>query len=237
MIDFIKKFKTMVPEVVQLVLVGVIAVYTLAFRVSYSTPVFNVLANFLPVSLIVCSAVLLVVFKKSLAGHAILLLGLYINGLTIFINALFSLSFSPFSYTPGFTPEIFINLIIFIYLALIVVSYLISGGISTKPLKGQSLMLGALLFAFAWIFQGFYSAVIMLALPLIALLIGLEFPALILMLSVVIEEPFSFINNAINNSLGWRSISYYVYLLGSLFFIYLFSIGIYKAIKNKSYQS
>ncbi len=236
MLSFVKNFKTLVPEVVQLVLVIVIAVYTLAFKVAYAGGFFNIITILLPLILITGSAVWLVLYKKNLAGHAILLLGLYINGLTIFINALFRLQFSPFSYNPGFTPQMFVDLVIFAYLALIVTSYVLEGGITTKPLKGKTFVAGVLLFLFVWIFQNFYTAISLLALPLIALWIGLEFPALLLMLSVVIDEPFRFINDAINKTLGWRNLTYYLYIIGAIFFIYLFSVSIYKQIKEKSYQ-
>ena len=237
MLSFVRKFKTLVPDVVQLVLVIVIAVYALAFRVNYTGGFFNIISVLLPLLLITGSAVLLVIYKKYLAGHAILLLGLFINGLTAFINAAFALQFSPFSYNPGFTPQIFVNLVIFAYLAVMVVSYVLAGGITTKPLKGKTFLAGVLLFLFVWVFNGFYSAVIVLALPLISLLIGLEFPALLLMLSVVIEEPFNFINDAIIKYLGVRVLPYDSYIISACFFSYLFSVRIYKGVKEKAYQS
>ncbi len=237
MISFVKKFKDILNVELQLVIVIIIAIYTLAFRVAYIGGFFAALTSLLPILLIVCSSVLLVFFKKPLAGHAVLLLGLFIDGLTNFIGALFNLSFGPFVYAPGFTPQLFVNLIIFIYLTLIVISYLMAGGVSTNPLKGKTFMLGVLLFVFVWLLQGFYIAVTALALPLIALFIGLEFPALILMLAIVIDEPFIFINDAINLSLGSSDLTYYFYMIGAVFFIYLLGVEVYKAIRSKNYKS
>ncbi len=237
MISFLRKFKDMVPETVQLVLLGVIVIYTIAFKVSYNVAFFNAIASLLSILLIVGASALLVFYKKPLAGYVVLLMALYFNGLTDFINALFSLQFSPFAYTPGFTPQLFINLIVFVYLFLLVLSYLFEGQYKARKVDSKTMIIGGMLFAFIWLIQGFYSAVILLLLPAIIALFGLLFPAMLLMLEVVIGEPFTFITNAINKSLGWRDLPYYFYLIGSLFFIYLLSVNIYKSIKEKTYNT
>ncbi len=234
MVAWIKSFRLMVSEPLQLVLAGVIAIYTLAFRINYTAGLFPIIGNLITILLLLAAVGLLIYYKKSLAAHAILLLGMYIGGLTAFINVLFSLSFNPLRYAPAFTPELFVNLIIFLYLLLMVVSYMLAGNIKLNPLKGKVLMYACLLFVFIWIFNGFYSAFTTLVLTLVALFIGTEFSALVLILSAIIVEPFFFINTAINGFLGTRPLNYYLYVIGLLGFIVIFILELYKRMQNKS---
>lgn len=233
MLDLVKKFKTFVPEAVQIVLICVIGVYALAFGINYNVSFFSVLIALLPVLLVVGSAVLLSLFKKQLAAHVTLLFGLFINALFVFVRALFSLNFSPLSYTPGFTAKMFVDLIVFVYLALIVVSYIIAEGLPKASFKNNVFYVTLLAFAFLWIFNGFNAALFSVLLTLSVLWFGLKFPAVLLLLRLFIAQPFVFINNAINGTLGFYDFGDYIYLLGALGLITICSMLIYQMITTK----
>lgn len=236
MMSFIRSFKNRIPYAMQMVVVILIGLYTLLFGVSYSKRIFDVIQALLPVLLIVVSSILLSTYHKQLAGHGVLLLGIYMNGLTALFNELFSIQFNPFNYSPQITMTMIIHALIFLYLFFMILSYILNGRIKASPLKGKTVIIGIWLFIFVWVLFGFSQAISVLILPLIALLFGLKFPALLLMLHAVIAEPFRFIDLALNQGLRtWQAIDY-IYLIGCVFFIVIISIHIRNVIRLKTYQ-
>lgn len=237
MVTFVKKFKDTVPSVVQMVLIGVIGLYALAFNnVNYSLTFLGVIASLLPVLLTVVSAMLLSVFNKQLPAHVVLLFGLFINSLFIFIRALFSLNFSPFSYTPGFTVEMFVNLLIFAYLLFMVISYVMNESLPKIEVKSSLFYVILIVFGFLWIFRGFNTALFSVLIPLVVLWLGTEFSSLLLLLGIVISQPFLFINQIVQSTLSWNDFGDYIFLIGSLVLIALLGKMIYTSIVNKQYQ-
>lgn len=231
----IKEFKNRIPHGLQVLLVILISAYTLVFGVSYHGPIFDVIRGLLPVLLIVASAILLTVYRKSLAGHAVLLLGIYVNALTAFANELFDIHFNPFEYSPHFTLTMIIHALIFLYLFLIVLSHFLKGHVKTAPLTGKTVRIGVCLLLFVWVFYGFSSAISLLILPLIGLIFGLKLPALLLMLSVVIDEPFRLIDHAVNGTLNTWSTFDILYVAIAIMFVVVIIIQMGKVGRSKTY--
>ena len=218
--SFIKNFKDLVPSTIRLI---VITILSLLFAI-FSYPGGNfwlIMQVMAPVALIVFAVIGLEYKGKSFAAHSILLIAGYLNAATAFINLITSFDFQSMSFAVG-TPFIkaLIAFIIFVYLVLMLLSHMLTGNIGAKYEKSPIWMSALIAFLFFLLRSGFNVALMKLIPPIIALVFGAPFFAVVLLLAGVIDIPFMIINFIVIGNIGSRPISFFLFAAFGLYLIY-----------------
>lgn len=227
-ISFIKKFKNKVSTQVGQFIILILSL--VALYVSYSnTDVLPLLSGFVPLVMILVVVVGFTLQKKLLPAHLILLLTVYREAGNGFINALASFDFDSMSFGITITLNMVLSFIVFLYLFIYVLSYLLDGKFDGKLGKSDVITSAVIAFLFFYFRSGFSVAVLKILPPLVALMFGSEFFAILLLLAGVIDVPFTFINHIVNGTLLEQPISFFIF---SLFAFYLI-FGAVKALLRK----
>jgi hypothetical protein len=174
-----------------------------------------------PVALVVFAVIALEYKGKSFAAHSILLIVGYLNAATAFINLITSFDFQSMSFT-AVTPffEALIAFIIFVYLVLTLLSHFLTGNIGAKYEKSPVWTAALIAFLFFLFRSGFNTALMKLIPPIIALVFGAPFYAVVLLLAGVIDIPFMVINFIAIGIIGSRPISFFLFAAFGLYLIY-----------------
>jgi uncharacterized membrane protein YuzA (DUF378 family) len=233
MLAFVKNFKTLIPKSFVTILLAVLSVFAVFIRLANAITFMDYLINFLPIALIVF-AVLLLDFKgHTLEAHIILLIMVFGDALGTFFRAIFSYNFGLKDWTATFDWQLFVGLIICVYLMLYVASYILTKDYKVSTLKSSLTFPLLLLVAYLYLRYGFTTAIISAIPILIALMSGVHLAALALMLCQVIQTPFAIIDLILaTNGLKFTSITYWLVSLAALYLIYLFVVYGLKLIKK-----
>lgn len=220
--SFIKRFKDLFPQPVALIVVVIIAL----FMVINSYPggnVWFILQSMLPVILVALAAVGLQYYHKTVAAHGVLLFYAFLGGLTNFINMILSFNFQTMSFTwpAGSVIETIVGLIIFLYLVLIILSYMMTGDLGAKYSSSPVWMSILIAFAFFLLRNGFNTALLKVVPAMIALLYAMPFFSVLLLLAGLIDIPFNIINFISIGIIGSRPLSYFIFALIGFYLIYL----------------
>lgn len=218
--SFIKNFKDLVPPTIRLIVITLISLL-FAF---YSYPGGNfwlIMQVMAPVALIVFAVIGLEYKGKSFAAHSILLIAGFLNAAYTFINLITSFDFQSMSFAVG-TPFIkaLIAFIIFVYLVLMLLSHMLTENIDAKYEKSPIWMSALIAFLFFLLRSGFNVALMKLIPPIIALVFGAPFFAVVLLLAGVIDIPFMIINSIVIGNIGSRPISFFLFAAFGLYLIY-----------------
>ena len=228
MIQFIKNFRKKIStQAAQIVLV---VLSLLALYVSYSQlDVLPLLSGFVPLVMVLIVVLGFGFQGKLLPAHLILLLAVYRESGSGFINAISSFDFDSMAFNIKLTFNMVLSFIIFVYLFLYVLSYLLDGQLKGKIGKSDVVASAVIAFLFFYFRSGFSEAVLKILPPVIALMFGSEFFAILLLLAGVVDVPFTFVNHLINNTLLEQPISYFLFTLFGFYLIY----GALKALIHK----
>ena len=109
---FIRGFKNMFSDAIYTILLVAIAVFSLINALGNTSDLMPFLAMFVPLLLILISAVGLQLKGKTLAAHLVLLLTVFLGAGRTFIYAITSFSFESMSFTANFSVEMLIAFII-----------------------------------------------------------------------------------------------------------------------------
>lgn len=218
--SFIKNFKDLLPSTIRLIIITLIS---LVFAM-YAYPggsFWLILQVMAPVALIVFAVIGLEYKGKTFASHSIILVAGFLNAATAFINLITSFDFQSMSFT-GTTPifEAIIAFLIFIYLVLTLLSHMLTGNIGAKYEKSPVWTAALIAFLFFLFRSGFNVALMKLIPPIIALVFGAPFFAVVLLLAGVIDIPFMVINFIDIGIIGSRPISFFLFAAFGLYLIY-----------------
>ncbi|MDO9629425.1 MAG: hypothetical protein Q7I99_05940 [Acholeplasmataceae bacterium] len=218
--NFIKNFKNVLSQSVTTLILVLIAVYILFTSLGNTSNIWLFLAGLVPLLLVLFAVLGLQLGKKSMAAHLILLITLFLGAGRAFLLVLTSFDFSSFSFNETFSLELIINVIIFVYLVLIVLSGLLTnefkGGLGSSPV----VMAAIIAFIFFFFRDGFSEAVLKIFPPVVALMFGSPFFAIVLLLAGVADVPFRFLNVLFNGDLFASPISYFLFTAFAFYLIF-----------------
>ncbi|MBU1142248.1 MAG: hypothetical protein KKH92_01240 [Firmicutes bacterium] len=230
--NFIKNFKSLFSHTITTVIIVIIAAYVLLTNLGGSGNIWLFLAGLIPLLLVLFAVLGLQLSNKSMASHLILLITLFLGAGRALLLALTSFDFSSFSFSGTFTLELIINSIIFIYLALVVLSGLLSGefkgGLGSSPV----VISAVIAFIFFFFRDGFSGAVLKIFPPVVALMFGSPFFAIVLLLAGVADVPFRFLDVVFNGNLLESPISYFLFTAFAFYLIYGAILGLLKYKKD-----
>lgn len=230
--NWIKNFKNLLSPMLTTVIVAAIAAYTLTQNFG-GINFFNRLANLVPVVLVMTAVIGFQLKNQSLPAHLILLFSSYLFSGRTLIYAITSFNFKTLTFGATWSIELFINAIIFVYLAIYVLSHVLD---KTTKVKWQSspVVLSAIIaFTFFFFRDGFSGAVLKLIPPFIALLFGSNLFAIVLLLAGVADVPFNVLSNIVENTLFIQNFSYFIFAAFALYLIYGAIMGIINELKTK----
>lgn len=228
MMNWIRQFRNKVSTQVGQMIILILSL--VALYVSYQdVDVLPLLSGFVPLVMILVVVLGFTFQKKLLPAHVILLLTVYRETGNGFINALASFDFDSMSFGITITLNMVLSFIVFVYLLLYVLSYLLDGKFDGKLGKSEVITSAVIAFIFFYFRSGFSEAVLKILPPVIALMFGSEFFAILLLLAGVIDVPFTFIDHLLAGTLSEQPISFFIF---SLFAFYLI-FGAVKALLGK----
>ncbi len=226
--NFLKNFKTLFSETITLLIIGIIVLYVLVTNLGGPDNIWLYLAGLVPLVLVLFAVVGLQLSKKSMAAHLVLLIALFLGAGRALLLALTSFDFSSFSFSATFTLELVINSIIFVYLVLVVLSGLLTnefkGGLGSSPV----VMSAVIAFIFFFFRDGFSGAVLKILPPVVALMFGSPFFAIVLLLAGVADVPFRFLDVVFNGDLLASPISYFLFTAFAFYLIFGAVVGLLK---------
>lgn len=242
MVSFIKRFKSIFPPILTMVIITVLAVFAVyrtieGTTISNFTDFITFLASFFPVILVAVAAIFLQAKNRSLPAHLVLLLGVisYANAGSNFVNALLSFSFRDFSFAVNpFQLDLIIGVIIFLYLGFYVLSCLFSA--EDKPQVKSSVVWGSLLLAFSYFYlrMGLQSAIIIILPAFVALLFGSQIATVLLLIAGVVAVPFHFLLEIIDGDILAQPFSYWLFTAFAILLLILGVKGLIDLLRKKA---
>lgn len=216
----IKNFKNVLPKMVTTVVVVLISGLTVGYALGSGSNIWLQLAVLVPVVLVALAAIGLELKGKSLAAHIVLLLTAFLGAGRAFILWATSFNFSTFSFEISLSATMILNVIIFVYLALVILSYMLSNDAKIKLESSDVLTAAMIAFLFFFFRDGFSEAVLKIAPPMVALLFGSKLFTIVLLLAGVADVPFRFLNELFNGNILDQPISYYVFTAFAFYLIF-----------------
>jgi hypothetical protein len=228
MIKWIKNFRNLVSTQVGQIIIVVLSL--VALYVSYSNlDVLPLLSGFVPLVMVLVTVIGFALKGKLLPAHLILLLAVYRESGSGFINAVSSFDFESMSFGIEITLNMVLSFLVFVYLLLYVLSYLLDGKFDGRLGKSEVITSAVIAFIFFYFRSGFSVAVLKILPPVVALMFGSEFFAILLLLAGVIDVPFTFIDHIVEGTLSVQPISYFLFSAFAFYLIY----GAVKALLTK----
>lgn len=223
---FIKGFKDLVPGMIQTIIIVLLAGLTVGYALNNNGTIWQTLALVLPVLFVAIAVIGLELKGLHLAAYLVLLITSFLGAGREFVLTITSFDLSSFSFNRTFSLELIINLIVFVYLALMIISYGLSKS-SVFKLEGSDVLLTALIaFLFFFFRDGFSTAVLKILPTIVALGFGSKLFAIVLLLAGVIDVPFNLLHIIFNGDLFAQPFYYFIF---TAFAIYLI-IGAVKGI-------
>ncbi len=237
MINFLKKFKTLVPSDIQYTIWIVLLAFFVFVNLSGSVTFLVILENALVSVLIVAGLWMIYAKKETLVAYVLLFFLGFADQLGAFVRALFSLNFSSGTFTLfPISWQTLIGMIGTVYLMLMIVSYLVEGVPRMKYQKSSALILFLLSFLYAYFRFGTTTALILVLPSAIALVYGAPVASALFLLSYFITVFFDFLNRIINGTLGTTNIGYWLFLIVAIAIIGFIVIYILDVLTKKKKQ-
>ncbi|MFH0767849.1 MAG: hypothetical protein ABII85_06305 [Bacillota bacterium] len=230
MVNWIKGFKDLFGKDISKLIVTVIALFGVYLTVNTSSGIWILLKTLLPILLIAIAAIGLQFKGKSLAAHLVLILTAYLGTGTAFISTLTSFDFSSMSFGLSFTLDLIVASVIFVYLALFILSHILEGKIVTKFNRTPVVTSAIIAFTYFFFRSGFSVAVLKIAPPVIALLFGSNLFAIMLLLTGVIDVPFDLLDKIFNDSIVNQPISYFLFAAFGIYLAIGASTALFKSL-------
>ena len=230
MVGFLKKFKTMIPEMVQLIILGAIGVYALIRGLDGKSAILDFLGAFLPLSLLLLAVFLLALKRKMLASHLVMLLALFDSGPRNLIATLFSYNFATEKWDK-FDIQLLLAAAAGVYLFMIVISYALDNKESIK-LNFKSVMYPFFVFSiFGYLCYGLETTLMILLTSAIVVAFGSNLGGMSILLATVILQPLALIFRIDNKILKFTDVFDWIIYLGSFYVIYILVLAAIKEYK------
>lgn len=228
--SFIKGFKDVVPSMIQTIIIVLLAGLTVGYALNNNGTIWQTLAALLPVLLIAIAVIGLELKGLHVAAYLVLLMTSFLGAGRDFMLTITSFDLSSFSFNRAFSLELVINLIVFVYLVLMLISYGFSKS-SVFKLEGSDVLLSAIIaFTFFFFRDGFSTAVLKILPAIIALGFGSKLFAIVLLLAGVVDVPFNLLHIIFNGDLFAQPFYYFIF---TAFAIYLIIGAIKGILANK----
>lgn len=228
MLKWVKSFKSVVNEQIQLIVLVVLSLVALYAYVGSARGILGFMQGFLPVLLVLGAIWLLYIKKKYLAAHLVMFLIIFADGLGQFVRWLFSYHFFFKSFQITFDLNLILSLLACAYLIVIILSYVLNDGIHMHVVKPSIILLILVFLLYHYLRDGLYVMLIVGLYVLISLNEdGPELAALLLMLSSVINTPFRILARFIDKTTQFTTVFVWlmdVYALGLIGLSILFFI-------------
>jgi hypothetical protein len=187
---FLRKFKFALNSTLQLIVLTIIMVLVAYQELSFTFSLENVIAWFALI-LMYIGVVYLVLNKAFFASYIIIFILYFSSAFTNFFSSFINITFDPFTFTISSDVMLYVSLLIFVYLGLMIVSYLINGGLKSRGMKGKVATLTLLFFGFYWLFIGFNAALILFPVVGVAYLFGNDRATILIIMSYLITALYS----------------------------------------------
>lgn len=191
--QFIKKFKSMITPTIQLIILTVILVLVAIDTLSFTFGL-EAIIDWIALVLMFIGVVFLVLNQKLFASYVIVFILYFTNAFSNFFNNFIKITFSPFTFTISSDIMLYLSLIIFVYLVLMIASYIVNGGLKSRPVKGKVATLTLVFFAFLWLFLGFNSALILMPVVGVAFIYGNNKATILMIVSYLIAYSYASIS-------------------------------------------
>ncbi|MDY0295016.1 MAG: hypothetical protein RBQ71_04330 [Acholeplasmataceae bacterium] len=228
--NWIKNFKNVFSPMITTIIVGVIAVYTMTQNFG-GINFFDRLSNIVPALLVIIAVIGMQLKNQSLAAHLILLFTSYLFSGRALVYAVTSFDFQTLSFTANWSLELVINALIFVYLALYILSFALDKNTKVKWQSSPVVTSAVIAFVFFFFRDGFSGAILKIIPPVIALLFGSDLFAIILLLAGVADVPFNLLSRLVESTLFNQPVSYFLFAAFALYLIYGAVVGIIKNLK------
>lgn len=217
----IKKFNKVIPHFLQVVILVVLVVYYLYNNLNLNDEIFDMLRRFLPALFTMGAVLYLLSKKKMFASHIVLFLIAYLRPGTNALSDVLSFDFSNMQMNVTINLQTIIYLLIFIYLILIILSYLLNNQVaSSSKHKGKTIILVFLSLILVYLANGINVGLLLLITPFISIAFGTQIASLLLILAVLIDIPFQLIIHIMENSLFDQTLGFYVFSIIGLILIF-----------------
>ncbi|MFA7075721.1 MAG: hypothetical protein WC152_03520 [Candidatus Izemoplasmatales bacterium] len=217
----IKKMSRKIPNFVQLFILFMLAFYYLYQHVSFNKSIFDMLRELLPVLLVVIAVIVLGSKKKMFVSHTILFIAAYLSPGKNAIMTLLGFNFQTMQFNNSIVLSTIIFAAIFIYMILMIISYLLNDNLSNSNHRGKvvALILISLIFVnlIDNINVGFYFAIALFA----SVAFGTQVSSLLIVLAILIDLPFQITEYIIDKSLFEHSLGYFIFALTGLVLIFI----------------
>ena len=195
---FVKKMSTTISDQIQMVILAVLSVVTLYVYLSGVNDVLDFIIAFLPIALVLVAVWLLYLDKKVLESYIIIFLVVFANGLTGFIEWLFSYHFSLEQFLITFNINLLLLLLGSIYLGVMIVSYIMNQGLKLEFKRIEHLLLILLFALYLYLANGIVNLLINGLLIVLALSASNKYAMFALLLRLVIASPFIIIRRFVD---------------------------------------
>ncbi|MBN2300541.1 MAG: hypothetical protein JXC31_05075 [Acholeplasmataceae bacterium] len=234
MINSIKKFRDQFDDSMMKVIVVFVSLIAIFYTVSTGSTIWNLFKTLFPVLLVALAAIGLQYKGKSLAAHLVLIMTYYLGAARTMLNALTSFNFASMSFGSGFSIEMIVGFIIFVYLLIYILSFVFNNDTKSEFKKSAVVTSAIIAFTYFFLRSGFNVAVLKLIPPIIALYFGMDLFAIILLLAGVADVPFELLNRIFTqtSTLSSQPISYYIFTAFGLYLAYGATTGIIKAFRK-----
>lgn len=206
-----KRMNDIVPRIIQIIILGVLALYFLMNKYPGIQNILDMLHVFLPTLLIFVAIIILLIKDKLFASHVVTFL---VGYFTVGRNAILSLLSFDFAHM-AFQEEIglmtLLYALIFIYFILMIFSYLVSGKTKGQTDGGKLIIIALSTFLLFYFTKGLENAVLMLLPTFVSLIFGISAASILLILSSLVSIPFDFINLIDQGILLDQSIGYFIF--------------------------
>ena len=232
MISFLKRFKNIVREEFQIIILGVIGIYALIVALDGQSAILSFFEALLPISLILFATLIMVLKSKYIAAHLILLVVLFANGLRSLLRALLSYHFFFENFQITITIHHILSAIVCAYLLMMIVSYAFDFkekiAIDIKPIWFALLVFSV----FSYFCFGFNTTILYVITAFILVVFGSTLGAMAILLSYVINQPLNAIGLFVDEFHRFTTIYDWVIYAASIYVIYVLVITFIKEYKK-----
>jgi hypothetical protein len=231
MIGFLKKFKDMIPELFQIIILGVLALLALYNNLKNNTDIVDILEVLLPMSLVILAVFLLVQKKQMLLALIVFFVTMFNSGVRDLIYAIFSYHFSLKDFLIDIKFDLIIAFVASLYLMMLIISYALSNDkkfeLDYKPIAFPLFII----IIFTYFCFGFGSTMIIILMTLLTMSGGSVLAALAIMLSYVIDHPFNMFNRFIDDTTKFSTLFEWLTYAGAFYVIYVLVMAMIKQFK------
>lgn len=206
MFAMIKKFSSMINQQIQMVILAVLSMIGLYVYVAGANGFLPVIIALLPILLILTAVWLLFLDKKILESYIIIFMLIFANGLTNFLGWIFSYHFFFEDFQVAFSINTLLLLVGCLYLGLMIVSYLMNGGLSVSIKKIDFMLLFLLFALYLYLDAGIVNLLLNGFYLFLAINASNKFAAFALMLRLVIATPLIIIQRFIDEAAKFTTI-------------------------------